>query len=67
MEIDNLLKIDYKPTSKQLESTIGRLFHVGYVLPHARYFINRLRHLLYRNQKYGLQKVPPSVRADLNL
>ena len=37
-EIDELIKSPTRTTSKQLESTIGRLNHVGFILPHARYF-----------------------------
>ena len=36
-----------------LESTIGRLNHAGYILPQARYLLNRLRHFLIRCQKRG--------------
>ena len=36
-------------TFGELEATVGRLNHAGYVIPLARHFLNRLRsHLVYR-------------------
>ena len=52
---------------KSLESLIGRLNHVGYIIPTARYFINRLRHLLFRCEKYGTQKIQKWESDDLKL
>lgn len=52
-EIDRLLSKDYRIKSKELESTIGRLNHIGYRLPNGRYFLNRIRRLLSRCKKYG--------------
>ena len=37
-----------KVNTKFLESTIGRLNHVAYIIPQSRYFLNRLRNLLKR-------------------
>ena len=50
-----------------LESLIGKLHHAGYIFPQSRYFLNRLRHLLERCQKYGPQLIPDSAQADLLL
>ena len=44
-EIRHMLTPQYQVKSKQIESTIGRLNHIGYILPHARYFLNRIRKL----------------------
>ena len=52
---------------KDLESTIGRLNHIGYILPTGRYFLNRLRHLLYRCDKYGRQQLQSWESQDLEL
>jgi len=54
-------------THKDLESTIGRLNHIGYILPTGRYFLNRLRHLLQRCDKYGRQQLQQWERLDLDL
>ena len=45
---------------KFIESTIGRLNYVGYILPHARYFLNRLRHMHNRCVKYLCSHTPLS-------
>ena len=37
-EIKQILRPNYRVKSKQMESTIGRLNRIGYILPHARYF-----------------------------
>ena len=54
-----------KVNTKLLESTIGRLNHVGYIIPQSRYFLNRLRHLIKRCKQYGPQPIPNATRADL--
>ena len=54
-------------SSRTLESLIGRFNHIGYIIPTARYFINRLRHLLYRCEKYGTQKIQRWESDDLKL
>lgn len=53
--------------SKVMESTIGRLNHIGYILPHARYFLNRLRKLLRRCTKYGPQLINTAERKGFEL
>ena len=65
-EINRIVKQETIET-KQLESTIGRLNHAGYVIPQARYFLNRMRHLLANCKKYGRQKIPHAVKDDLKL
>lgn len=60
IDIDKLLQTDYKPKQKQIQSMVVCLNHADYILPHARYFINRLRHLLYRSQKTFSTKKPRS-------
>ena len=60
------LILNNKTTSrKALESTIGRLNHAGYIIPHGRYFINRLRHLLARCPHRGTIPINDSVTEDL--
>ena len=66
MEIENLLT-NMTTTEKEMESTVGRLNHVGFIIPNARYFLNRLRHLLFRCQKYGKQVIKRWEADDLVL
>ena len=66
-DINILLQKNTKFRAKQVECTIGRLNHVGHILPQTRYFLNRLRLFHSRCQKYGPQTAPPSVRQDLLL
>jgi len=49
------------------ESTIGHLNHAGYILPQARYFLNRLQHFLIKCQTRGPQQLSQAVRDDLLL
>ena len=64
--IDDLLLLPKVP-SIVLESTIGRLNHAGYIIPQARYFLNRTRHLLARCLRFGPQAITDEVKADLSL
>jgi hypothetical protein len=51
-----------------LESLIGRLNHVAFVIPTARHFMNRIRKCLRPNGKPWYRiKLPQTVRADLLL
>jgi len=50
---------------KQMETLVGRLNHVGHILPMGRYFLNRLRHLMARCEKYGKQQMQKWEREDL--
>ena len=65
-DIEAILKSN-RIVHKDLESTIGRLNHVGYILPTGRYFLNRLRHLLFRCEKYGKQQLQQWEVSDLKL
>jgi hypothetical protein len=44
--IETLLNMD-KITHKELETLIGRLNHVGFIIPLARHFLGRLRKAMY--------------------
>ena len=66
-EIKEILAPDMKVKTKQIESTIGRLNHVGYILPQGRYFLNRIRYLQKRCEKYGPQKISKLERKDFEL
>ena len=66
LDINRMLKAETVNT-KELESIVGRFNHIGYILPIARYFLNRLRHLLTRCQRFGKQKMKDWEINDLNL
>ena len=66
-EIKQILRPQYRVKSKQIESTIGRLNHIGYILPHARYFLNRTRKLFKRCNKYGPQLITKAEHNDFLL
>ena len=50
-----------------LESLIGKRNHAAHIIPPARYFLNRLRHLLTRGKKWGPQRLQLWHRQDLQL
>ena len=50
-----------------LESLIGKLNHASQVIPPARYFLNRLRHLLKRGGIWGPQRLQIWNRLYLQL
>jgi len=50
---------------KEMEKLVGRLNHVGHILPIGRYFLNRLRHLMSRCERYGKQQMQKWERNDL--
>ena len=50
-----------------LQSIIGRLERTSYVVPHARYFLNRLRALQRITSKTKWAKIPESTSLDLKL
>ena len=52
---------------KELEKCIGRLNHVGHIIPNARYFLNRLRYRLKLCTKWGQQRLKEWDRDDLEL
>ena len=65
-DINNILKC-IKVKHKQMETLIGRLNHCGHILPMGRYFLNRLRHLMARCEKYGKQQLQKWEKEDLQL
>ena len=56
-----------KVAHKNLESTIGRIERTSYVVPNAKFFINRLRYLQYHSEKQGWAYIQKSVSEDLLL
>lgn len=52
-EIKTIIKSSSCIKAKELEKLIGKLNHLGFVIPQARYFLNRIRTLFYNCQKYG--------------
>ena len=54
-------------TKKQLESTIGRLGHVGYIIPWVFHYLSRLRTLLSRAGKMRSIKIDEICVKDLEL
>ena len=67
IDMASLLTKYAKHKAKTIESTIGRLNHVGHIIPMGRYFLNRLRQLHSRCTRYGPQTISNSVRADIKL
>ena len=53
--------------TKSLERLIGKLNHLGFILPQARYFLNRIRYMFLNSQKHGPQHVEERVREYLHL
>ena len=56
-----------RTTKKQLESTIGRLGHVGYIIPWEYHYLSRLRTLLSRAGKMRSIKIDEICAKDLEL
>ena len=52
--------------SDEMETVVGRNNHLGYILPASRYFLNRLRWMQKRCEKFGPQKLRISEREELN-
>jgi succinate dehydrogenase/fumarate reductase cytochrome b subunit len=52
---------------KQLESTIGQLGHVGYVIPWVYHFLSRLRSLLSCSGKHRQINIDDKCIRDLDL
>jgi len=63
----NLILKRKRTTQKELERTVGRLNHTGYIIPMGRYFLNRLRHILERCERYGTQQLQQWESKDLEL
>ena len=49
------------------KTLVGRLNHVGFIIPSARHFLNRIRRLEYIADKHGRAKVNRETSADLAL
>jgi hypothetical protein len=58
-----------KVTTKELESTLGRLTHLSLVLPFVHHFLSRLRELHTRCKRHGRQSttISPICLDDLEL
>ncbi len=56
-----------RTTKKQLESTIGKLGHVGYVIPWVYHFMSQLQSLLSCSGKHRQIKIDDKCIRDLNL
>ncbi len=54
---------------ESLDSTLGRVGHVGIILPASRHFLSRLRHLVTTHQakNHRFIRVPAAVKDDLRL
>ena len=65
-EINRIIRLRQVRT-KELESLIGRLNHAAHIIPHSRYFLNRIRQVLSRCKQFGPQSLPNSVLKDLAL
>ena len=65
-DIERLLAVP-KVTAKELEVTIGRLNHVGFIIPLARHFLSRRRMALYAAQHRCHTSLRPAQLADLCL
>ena len=65
-DLQSLLTLN-KIKSKDLESLIGRLNNVGFIIPHSRYFLNRLRWMLNRCERFGPQPWSKPTKADATL
>ena len=50
-----------------ISTTIGRLNHVAFIIPAARHFMNRLRRLESKADKYKYAKVTAEAKKDLEL
>ena len=56
-----------RTTSKDLETTIGRMGHVGFVIPWVYHFLSRLRSLHYRSKNRLFITVNDTCMKDLEL
>ena len=65
--ITKLIKCKTQVQAKQIECLIGRLNHIGLIIPHGRYSLPRLRTLFSHCTKHGAQHIGSRVRDDLLL
>ena len=54
-------------TYAELDTLIGRLNHAAYVIPAARHFLSRIRHLKSKAKYKRKINIPTAVSSDLNL
>ena len=66
-QLDDLINTENRIQPKTIESMIGKLNHVAYLLPHTRYFLNNMRKLLYNAEKYGPQHMNQTTKEDMIL
>jgi len=52
---------------KDASNLVGRLEHVAFIIPAARHFMNRLRRMMDKANKYRTAKVTQEVKKDLLL
>ena len=65
-DIDQLLA-QGKATRAELDTLVGRLNHVGYIIPAARHFLSSLRDLLHLAKQRSPQPLSDEITADLHL
>ena len=54
-------------TRSELDTLVGRLNHVGHIIPAARHFLSRLRDRLWKARRHGRQRFDSEDAEDLNL
>ena len=54
-------------TRSELDTLVGRLNHVGCIIPAARHFLSRLRDRLWKARRHGRQRFDSEDAEDLNL
>ena len=54
-------------TFDDCETLVGRLNHVGFIIPTARFFLNRIRRLQDISDRYGRAMITQETRKDLLL
>ena len=53
-------------TRSELDALVGRLNHVGCIIPAARHFLSRLRDRLWKARRHGRQRFDSEDAEDLN-
>ena len=52
---------------EEAKTLVGRLNHIGYIIPCARHFLNRIRRLEWIADKHGIAIITPDSNKDLKL
>jgi hypothetical protein len=52
---------------QQLATLVGRLNHVGFIIPQARHFINRIRRAEQKAHHHRITRLPNETKKDLQL